>query len=335
MKKENHYLGKVFWLKRIKNIIKLFNKMKNVYFVKLDNDTIIKDIFSLINTIIYTINTNRKIIVFKNKYFDLIKMNYYLKKYNILLVDKNSINFKVNAVFYGEGENIIDITDMMVKVHIIPGNTYLSNIIVNDPSPGKPKQLYLNYSFGEVEFYETYDDYIEKDIYMNVNNVYEYQIIDKIDYFDIKLFNELIKCIYFNSLFNSKNNKNNKINVIDARLYYIKTKDNTVFNETFETMIDKMKEQIKLNINFNIDTFVICDDIINNPIIKFMNENNYNYMVNIKNDDFKENEINDIMSSRQCTDIFIGFFDIKKNIGSNFSYFINKNIEPCKKILIH
>jgi hypothetical protein len=302
--------------------------MKNVYFIKLENNNIIKDIFSLINSIIYAINTNRKIIVFKNKYFDLNKMNLYLKKYNILLVDKNLTTFKVNAVFYGEGNNIIDITDMMSKVHIIPGNTYLSKIIVNDPSPNNPKQFYYNYSFDNIEFYEIYNDYVEKDIYMNINNVFENKINENIEHFNKNIFDELIQHIHFISLYESSKIKNNKINVIDARLYYINQPNKQ--NE----IIQKLIEQIKIHIDFKVDTFIICDDILNNPIIKFMNNNNYNYMVNIKNDDFKENEVNDIMASIHCSNVFIGYFDEKTLSGSYLTYYIHKNINSYKKILV-
>lgn len=300
--------------------------MKKSYFIKLENKNIMKDIFSLINSIIYAMNTNKKIIIFKNNYFDLKKINFLLNKHNIFLFDKNTTKFKINAVFYGESDNIIDITDMMEKVHIIPGNTYLSKVIVNDPSPGKQKQLYYNYSFDEYDFYETYNDYVENDIYFNIKNVYENQINDKIDYFDKSLFEEFIKIIHFSSFYNLTKIDHIKLNVIDARLYYI---DNN------PEIIQKIIEEIKTNINFSIDTFIICEDIINNPIIQYMNNNNYNYIVNIKNDDFKENEINDIMTAKLCTDVFIGAYNSKDKTGSIFTYFIDKNINPLKKILVY
>ncbi len=300
--------------------------MKNAYFIKLNGEHILDDIFNLVNTIIYSIHTNRKIIVFNNDFFDLKKMNTYFKQYNILLVNKKTTQFKINAIFYGENDNVIDLTDLLKNAHIISGNTYLSNILVNDPSPNKPKQLYYNYSFDDNEYFEIYDDYIEKDIYFDIKNAYEYLDKGWIDTLDKKLFDELLEHIYFMSYYNSsKDFKENqkKINVIDASKYCLN-----------DEIIQKIINEIKIHINPNIETFIICEDIVNNPIIQFMNDNNYTYMVNIKNDNLKENQLNDIITSNLCTDEFIGYFDYKKCFGSPITYFINKNINCNKKMII-
>jgi hypothetical protein len=310
--------------------------MKNVYFINLNNNHIIDDIFSLINTIIYAIYKNRKIIVFKNYYFDLKKMNEYLKKYNILLVDKYETQFKINGIFYGEKENVIDITDMLTNVHIIPSNTYLSNIIVNDPSPGNHKQLYYNYSFDDKSYDEIYNNYIENDIYFNIKNVPEYNDNGWINTLDISLFNELIKHIHFICYFNNKYIINHKLNVIDTRGIHNENNEN-------KEIINKIIDNIKEHINPKIETFILCEDILNNSIIDFMNKNNYTYMVNIKNSENvndprnknnKEDEINDIVTALSCTDVFIGVFNELQLVGSGITYYISNNIITNNKILI-
>ncbi len=170
--------------------------MKNVLFIKLNTTDINTYIISLINSIVYGINTNKKVIVFDNIYIDLNITNEHLSKHNIRLIDKKELQFNINAILYGERTNIIDITDMLRNVQLFPSNSYVSKLIVNDPSPGFPKQLYYNYSINKIEYDEIYNDYIEKELYFNINCVKEQEQIDIIidkQKFDIIAKNIFIK----------------------------------------------------------------------------------------------------------------------------------------------
>ena len=296
--------------------------MKNVYFIKLKHINIMNEIFSLINSIIYSFKYNKKIIVFENYFFNLNEMNNYLKKYNILLVDKNTTIFKINAIFYGEGNNVIDITDLLTKARFIPSGSYIPKLIVNDPSPGNKKQLYYNYSFDDNEYYEIYDEYIEKDIYFDIKNLLEHNDNGNINIMDKNIFDDIIKHIHFKNFYYSLyNNFNEKLNVIDCR-------------NINEIVVIKIIEEIKKHINPKMNTFIICEDILNNPIIDFMNNNDYTYIVNIKNNDKIENEINDLISSKYCTDVFIGHFNQFTFNGSYMSYYIYHNTDCVNKILV-
>jgi hypothetical protein len=296
--------------------------MKNVYFIKLKHLNIMNEIFSLINTIIYAFKINKKVIVFDNCFFNLNEMNNFLKKYNILLVNKTTSMFKINAIFYGEGNNVIDITDLLTKSGFIPSGTYIPNILVNDPSPGNKKQLYYNYSFDENEYYEIYDEYIEKDIYFDIKNILEFNDSGNINIIDKNMFDDIIKNIHFKSYYYSLfNNLNEKLNVIDSR---------NINEQMSELIIEKIKKYIDPKVN----TFILCEDIVRNLIIEFMNNNGFKYIVNVKNDNIIENEINDLIYSKYCTDVFIGHFNKREIIGSYSSYYLYHNINCINKILL-
>jgi hypothetical protein len=168
--------------------------MKNVLFIKLNTTNINSYIISLINSIIYAINVNKKVIVFDNIYIDLNITNDNLLKYNIRLIDKKTLQFKINAILYGERTNIIDITNMLINSQLFPSNSYVSKLIVNDPSPSFPKQLYYNYSINEIEYDEIYNDYIEKDLYFNIKDVKEQDSNDVIS--DKSIFDIIAKNIF-------------------------------------------------------------------------------------------------------------------------------------------
>jgi hypothetical protein len=89
--------------------------------------------------------------------FDIERLNSYLKKYNIQLVDKNFVQMNIIAVEYGINETYINITDKVVELFYkdnllkIDKNTNI-NSLYNDPVPGVKKELVVQYTINNTNY---------------------------------------------------------------------------------------------------------------------------------------------------------------------------------------
>ena len=260
---------------------------------------------------------------------------------NIVIIDRNSLDIECISGKYGH----IDVTYYFKKKFNITINDNI-NKIFGDPSPGKFKELKLEFNLS--------------------NYILKYKIDEK--------HNNLTKNIWFNKEILSKNIWNN---VVSSFCWYTNFDENMLhhilknlkFVDDFYKIVEEMKKEIGEKVN--IVHFRLEDDGLRhwskqnglsimkfkhkllNSYDKFVNRlqkkskiyfltdctkelnrysNDYiivntNKLVKIKNNlniDGREiRAIIDLLYSIQCDGIFIGCHNLKLKRGSSFSYTIN------------
>ena len=200
---------------------------------------------------------------------------------------------------------------------------------------------------------EEYDEYIQNDIIFNLDNPFilgSWDMVTNLIDNNKELYEYLVNNIKYNSNYykicdniNLIDKYIDKINIID--ILNNNKKINVIHLRLEFDMIYRManndmsKYQIQLNINSNkyidlINKYIDKNDIIfilsydrNNPVIKYLNDNGYDFYLSDKYDTkFREpNAIIDMILAEKCNNVFIGYS------GSTFSYFIDKRLKSNVK----
>jgi len=358
--------------------------MKNIYFCQLfssSNTNYTSQLFNLINSIINAFENDKKIVIvdkFINDFYgekltsnicdilNLDKLNIFLKdNYNILLVDKENIEFKVKHVNYGIDNNFIDLTNEILTQFSFPNNLLLdTNVNLNfiksyDPAPNCKKQVIINYSLNNYEFEEIFDEcdcVLKEPIIFNLyNDNFHFDSVKLSNIKNKNMFDHILQNLQFSDIYDvisnnyleNNNPENKKINVIDLRL------DNDIFkkflniniNEIYGKFIDVIKryilkheKTILLYNDFNTD--IIDKNNINNyvnPVLHFLHHNGYDYCVS-KNLPVFGSEINsniNLAIGKKCNNVYIGNFNINQLNGSDFTYtLIQQMNHNVKHVLI-
>jgi len=298
---------------------------------------------------------------------DIHHLNVLMKKFDITIFDKNKLSFNIDNISYGLNNKIIDITDEMLKSYFtnnrlfIPIGTILNNI-KGDPSPGEQKKLIINYRINELLISEEYSEYINQDIVIdlqNPTNILSWTQIDDCYTNNKELFDYLLKNIKFNNRFikysenallidsNNEYNhlpiinfENKKINVLHLRVEKDMTGHMLTHNKMTQEEYDmelqnKYIELIKKYFSKNDIIFVLSYDL-NNNVIKFLKNNNYEFYVTKKNifDGRERHAIVDLLIGEKCNNYFIGNWNFDIRQGSTFSYFLYIRNNVIKNIFI-
>lgn len=347
--------------------------MKYIYYAKIcvDKSGFTNQLFSLITAIITAHKANKKVVIvdkFLNDYsensysnistiLDITKINEYLKKtYDIIILDRYNINFKIISMEYGSKPNTIDITEEIVNKCYTPNKLYISNKInlnslKGDPMPNKGKNLYIKFFINDYVFEEEHQEwcaYLINNIIFDLiddNFIHRFQWIN---YLDRDMFDNILKNIthnkYFLQLANNfinKLNTTNKINVIhlriepDAITHWAKqNKMNEIIFEQYinNKYIDIITKYVGIN-----DENILLSYCVNNKVVDYLKLNNYKYHF-INKQLYMGREVNAIVDSiiaENCNNIFIGNFNMQKLNGSTFSYLISQKLnQNVKQILI-
>lgn len=281
-----------------------------------------------------SINTNKYCNISSVLNIDII--NLYLSKYAIFLVDSKNFTFKIESATI---INDIDIELYNVTEQVnyylkdnkfcIPSNTKL-DIPKNICSENKNIYLNIKYSLNNGFFQEKYiiiDNKLTTELKYNFNEL-EYNVFSvvgkKHDYFwdimvNIEFTDEFIKLADNIKSQILLGNNNSKINCIHLRL-------ENDFIEHYSNMFKKNKNIIKVifeneyiktiknHINSNEKTLILTNDFDNN-VIKYLIENNYNFITIKKSYDDRElNAIIDLEVGTICNNIVVTVFE------SSFSY---------------
>lgn len=333
-------------------------------------------IFCLITSIIMTHYERKKIIIIDNFYsdysindsgvciskiFDIVRINNYLKKYDVLIFDKYNVNFKINNVYYGFGDKVVNLTDKVIELFYkdntlhIPKNTNL-NSLCGDPCFGIQKILTIDYSLSSsnsvsesYNFVETFSEMLNKDIVFDIFNAQYKFTFGWIDQINRIMFDDILCNIHYNPIYQNISDKffkninsyeNNKINVLHLRLEDDAIKHWSKMNGMDELsyknyIINKYIELIRTYVDKN-DENIILSYFVDNEVIDFMKNNEYKYKFIEKNNEGREvNAIIDLLISTKCNNIFIGNYNAKKLNGSSFSYYVSKKlVSNVKQILI-
>ena len=328
--------------------------MPRIYFTQVSNKNsgITNQIFTLVHAILIAMSQDKHTVVvdsfqrdFDNpnhrinlsELFDIKETNKFLEKYNINLYCSSHFNYKLNAIFYGYGNNVIDITN---KTNYISKGSY--NKIAGDPCPGIPKELFINYEINGQEYSDLYKENHPFDIWVNGIPSYEY-FFKWIPKDNRVLFEDILKNLKFKTIIDSQpflqeKIVNKGINVVHLRLeddaIHHWSKQNNMNKTDFKTLLeDKYIDLICKYINPLQKTIIVgCK---NNKIIDFLKTFNYDYVIYNKNYNGREiNAIFDLIQASQCNETLISNFNNENLNGSTFSYYISLLSNPKKIISI-
>jgi hypothetical protein len=340
--------------------------MNTIYYLKIgqSGSGLTNQLFTFITSIlIHSSNDKRAIIIdnFQDDFqsnatrspissiFDMQQMNVFLKNnFNILIFDKNLVEFKIEKITYGVDENIIDITDEITRQYYkentlcIPKNI-IFNHIKGDPKPNVKKQLSIKYSINGETFNETFPENPPNNIVFNLQEAQYNYTFAWINSINRTNFDYILKNICFNSKFMKINQdfKEDKINVLHLRIENDAinhwSKQNKMSPTFFQTYIeDKYIVLIQKHV-LQTDANIILTYSENNRVIDYLKNNNYKYYISKKSPGLgrEVNAISDLLMSEKCNNLFIGGFNIEKLNGSTFSYCILQKMNSgVKKILI-
>lgn len=297
--------------------------------------------------------------------FDMEYMNNsYLKPHNIHLIDVNQLSLNIKSVLYGKkGRNVFEVKDKIAELFVnnnildIP-KFYNLNDLMGDPIPGVVKDVYIEYTLGNLEDFVFSKKFIEnqpiqinhvshKNSYHSKNTVFDEISInrDLIDDIIINLRFHPKLMQYTSDLINTLNlQANSVINVIHLRV----EEDAIPFwgginkiNNYNEVLQDKYISLIRKYIQPTSDTInIILSMNTDNRVIDFMKENNYAYIFTDKNslDGREVNAIIDMLLALNCNGTFIGNVNPENYHGSSFSAMLyshfKKNYKHVKNVLI-
>lgn len=298
---------------------------------------------------------------------DIHYLNILLSKFNINIFDRENLDFSITNIKYGLNDKMIDLTNEIIQNYysenklVIPRWTIL-NSINGDPYVGQSKKLFITYSLNNNITTEEYSEYIDNDIIIdlkNPQNILNWQQIDNCYLNNREIFDYLLKNIKFNSRFlkysenalliNSKgeyehlpliNINNKKINTIHLRVEKDMTGHMLSHNKMSQDEYDINLQNKYIDL---IQKYFSKDDIIfilsydlNNNVIKFLKENNYDFYISKKDifDGREKHAIIDLLIGEKCNNIFIGNWNFDIREGSTFSYLLYKRNKAIKNIFI-
>ena len=293
--------------------------MKSVLFSKittLENNGLTEQVLSLINSILNAKEHNKKVVIlhsFKNEnihipcseVFELEVLNNFLKPYDILVIDKSCIDYKINAVLYNQNNKVVDLTDKVTKIISPPENV---------------SQVFINYTINNKTI---------SDIYSRINITTDIQLytyhhvvpnINKNKLFDTILMNLDFKpylksiCRHFDNI----------VHLNEECEPYAGLNIGEYKNKLDQTYIHLIREFM------NKDESILLIGKSENQIVNdFLKENEYKYEVDIITDSFKEIEF-----LHYTCNVFVGNFDLENIKGNPYSYYLSKKMKCKKKIML-
>lgn len=324
-------------------------------------------IFALITSIINAYKKGEKVVVVDNflndiseqtsytpisDILDLKTINNFLEKtYDIIIVDKNYIQFEIVSINYGTTTEKYTILTDYFKEHNFNNSLFINkNIVFNDikgdPDPGILKKLSIKYKINDYYIEEVYNEQLESNIQINCDGPYKFTL-GWIDTFNNSMFDKILTNITYNIDFILKShsitnriNIDNKVNVIHLRLeddgIIHWSKQNQTTPELYKKYLEEKYISIIEKYILVTDETIILSSSINNGVINFLAHNRYKYIYIHKFFNQREKDaIVDLLVSKVCNNVFIGNFNMHKLNGSTFSYYIWKTMsDTVRKVYI-
>ena len=332
-------------------------------------------LYNIVQTTIFGIKNNYKFIILDKflkecnsenycpvkDVIDISKTNFFLRKYNIALIDGFDCKLHIDSVIYGNDRASLNVTDFANTKFknnndfIIEKNTDLNEIFgyncdisCNKKSPS----LFIHYRINDVaifSFFSTNNGLLSEKIQLCFNNIfyktfhpegtsipvtndgsYEFNDILTNIYFQNTLTQDAV--IYrdqgsgsgfgFGSGFGSE-----KINVIHIRL-----EDDAVQHWGKEYCYDDLELYKKKMEDVYISSIIEAiqkDEITillsfdyNNRVVEYMKTNKYNILIPPKMNKYRElSAINDMIIAEKCNNVFIGVYE------SSFAFTVLKRIQ--------
>jgi hypothetical protein len=315
-----------------------------MYYSKIGNELagFTNQIYALITSIIIAYQEGHKVVIVDNfrndiskdtftpisEIFNLSSINTFLKKnYDIIIIDKNDIEFKLLRITQN-GENVT--------------KTIIQQFFIKDKGlyvrcPGK---FVVHFKINEYFIEETH----EREIIIDFNSEYIFQFMDNKFFhnFNDNMFEKILKGIQYNDSFVLKSQVTikGKCNVIHVRLENDAivhwSKMNNMSESDYKMCLENKYIYLIKKYISKMETCILLSHSMDNKVITFLNEKMYKYIVTKKFFyDREKDAIVDLLTSKQCNNVFIGNFNIEKNRGSTFSFYSMKLLkENVTKICI-
>ena len=344
--------------------------MKQIYYSKLyslnKDDLNNKNnfqLFNLINSIIIAFKQKKSIIIVNNFLNDgkdslysnisdiinLPKFNTYLQaNYNLSIVDKENLNFKIHSILYGHYNNNIDLLTEITSQFYQPNKLYIdTNVNLNflknyDPIPNNGKHVYIHYSINDLHIKEVFDElgcYLKEPISFNLDDSnFNCDTINLTNIVDKNMFDDILQNLFYYDIYDIITNNyletnqllNKKNNIIDFQLNS-NTNKNLIVNK-YISLIEKYMNKS--------DNIIILPSYMNtqsDKLFKYLSDNGYKYFIRnylpVLGDEI--NTIIDINLGKKCNNVFIGNFNINECKGSNLTYTLLQQMDTnVKHILI-
>lgn len=275
---------------------------------------------------------------------DIPKMNKYLQKYNVIMVDYYNYTFKIESIQYGTNAFKINASDTLNIENI--DKTYnfkeITKLLSNAhykkysiPINTTQTQLFLTWTLDGILYsssHKVINNFLEDDINYKFNTMNS--LTFKPHFSNSPIFYDVKANIAFKSEFNEKIvpfmkdivKDTNKINCIHLRL-----EDDAVqswANETnTESKVFKKRIEDKyineiINKIKKDDLTIILSHNYDNNVIRFLEKNKYNFIATPIWSDFRDiSAIYDLHVGEYCNNIYICVFE------SSFSYLLLHRIK--------
>jgi hypothetical protein len=277
---------------------------------------------------------------------NLNALNLFLKQYDLMVVDKNNLQFDLNSVTYGTSERYLDLTAHMKTYYALHGRINIPkhssmNHMWSDPHPGVVKQLRIHYTINGIQVEEIYPENVSSDIDIHTNGPYTYHF-GWINAIDRTMFETILKNITYTDTFLSKAARiqhyidtTHNVNVIHVRLeddgIQHLSKMNRLLPHEYKTYLEQKYIDLIQKYISKTDETIILSSSLSNAVLDFLHQHHYKYtLVDKCFEDREKNAIVDFLVSSCCNHIFIGNFNIQLLNGSTFSYYVGSCLDVTK-----
>jgi len=294
-------------------------------------------------------------------FFDLDKLNGFLsKKYGVKVFDKNLTQVSIKSIKYGVKHREKNVLSEIFE-HFCNDESVINiktdvdlNKVFGDPMIGVTKSINMSYVIkhkSEEDEYNInqseYAGFLTNDFYHNFNILNQNYILNEqpLGELDQQIFNNILQNIRF-AEFLKENSENflQEIHMIDSKMkkmnvIHLRMEDDGLIKfcnssdeqnkESFKTkLVQKYIEMIQQHIDKNDETVLVTYST-ENPVIEFLKTNGYNYHIKSKELEVGRelNAIVDFCIGINCNNVFIGNFNNETLSGSNFSYFLSKQLQ--------
>jgi hypothetical protein len=299
--------------------------MKQVYFSSLKREKgpdLIYEIFALACSIYTAIQKDKTIVVIDSNRFNVDYLTESLKKYKIRVLEKDTLDYTLVAVFYGKGQKVLDITDKVPPVCIGPFNQ-----IQGDPCPGLSKELFVGYQLNGIEYTDTYKESEEGRVCFDIKEgdyVHDYFWLDKAN---LVIYQDILKYIRVKEVTLSKDDHVIHILSKEDIVPYANKLNKTVENY-YDTLIGKYIELLDLFVPSTTEPILLIQSSIPPKLEAYMKTKGNPYLF------LNQKEESTFTEITQTKGAFIGNFNMDTLTGSACSYYLHTLLPSSKSILI-
>lgn len=297
------------------------NKMKDVYFATVSKEDYVYQVFSLACSVYTAIQRDKKVVVIDSDKFDVVHLTNALKKYELRVLEKTGLDFQRVAVFYGKGNNVVDLTEKVPSVFKGDCNT-----IGGDPCPNQTKELFFCYSLNGTEYHETHPEKV--DILFDVSEATYFHDYFWMDKANMSLYQEIMKAI---------KPKVRKTHVGIRHVVHVLSEEDISQNATllgktkeeyYQALLEKYIEIVGVFITNVEDTIVLIQKEPCDLLDKYLKEKGNPILSLNTVDALTYSEVS------SANGMFIGNFNMDTLTGSSCSYYLHTTLPAKQSILI-